>query len=153
MAEHAINTQIIDAVGETGLDVAGHAPQLSHAYLDTLMAETTGLMMNQAVMSQQSAQTAGNASLTAACAKILRVPLGKPVSQSTVIPAAVGSPLDHRGLSSAGIQGHYSKARSAINTLKHDLRKAKIHRENASDFLDSLADLAKPANAENGSTH
>ena len=146
MTSHATNSQIVDSVCETELEVLGHSPKLAMAYLDTLMAETTGLMMNQAVVSQQNAQTAGNASLTATCAKILRVPTNRPLPQPATAPKSYLA-LANQGDVGAGIQGHFSKAKSAINNLKNDLRKAEFNHLNACELLDSLADLAKPAGA------
>lgn len=153
MAQHTTNTQIVDSVCETDLEVLGQAPHLSAAYLDTLMAETTGLMMNQAVVVQQNAQTSGNASLTAACAKILRGPGEPSQPQPEESPRPFVSPLAGQKQLGATIQGDYSRAKSAINALKSNLRKAEFNRQNATDFLESLADLAEPTNSGNGTAH
>ena len=96
MSEHLTNTQIVDSVNESNLETLGHSGALSMGYLDVVMAQTTGQMMNQAVTTQQNARIAGSASLIMACAKILQTP-GKPPIQPVTVERGPVSPLADQG--------------------------------------------------------
>lgn len=142
MSDYPTNSQIVDSVGETNGQVLGNSPSFSMGILDTLMAETTGLMMNQAVVTQQNARISGSASLTAACAKMLRTPTRRQ-PEPPQPPAKPVSPLANQGQVQADISVNFTQAQSAINSLKQDLNEAENNRQNARDFLRSLANRTK----------
>jgi hypothetical protein len=84
-----VNTQINDSVVDALNHTLGNAPAEGMGLLDTVMAETVGMLMHNAVSAQQNSQMIGNAALTATCAKMLEVPFPSPSKTKPVHP---GSP-------------------------------------------------------------
>jgi hypothetical protein len=76
--EGNVNSQITDSVTQVMTHVVGHAPSETKGMLDTLMAETIGMAMYNAVTNQHNAQMASNASVIAACARMLKSPTAMP---------------------------------------------------------------------------
>jgi hypothetical protein len=74
MPEHEdlVNTQIRDAVQFLNETTIGQAAAHSTGLIDTLMAETIGMAMYNAVNTQHNAQMIGSAAVAASCAKMLR---------------------------------------------------------------------------------
>lgn len=74
MPEHEdmVNTQIRDAVQFSNDTTIGQAAAHSTGMIDTLMAETIGMAMYNAVNTQYNAQMIGSAAIAASCAKMLR---------------------------------------------------------------------------------
>lgn len=70
--EDMVNTQIRDAVQFSNDTTMGHAAAHSTSMIDTLMAETIGMAMYNAVNTQHNAQMIGSAAIAASCAKMLR---------------------------------------------------------------------------------
>jgi len=71
--ENLVNTQIRDSVQFANHTVTGHAASQSASMLDTLMAETIGMAMYNAVNTQHNAQMVSSAAVAASCAKMLKV--------------------------------------------------------------------------------
>ncbi len=72
----SVNSQILDSVADTVTIATGLAPSQSFGMLDTVMIETLGMAMYNAVSRQQGGSMVGSAAVTAACAKMLGTPLG-----------------------------------------------------------------------------
>lgn len=78
MPEGTVNSQIVDSVANVVTLTGGTAPAQAFAMLDTVMIETLGMAMYNAVSRQQGASMIGSAAVTAACAKMLGTPFGSP---------------------------------------------------------------------------
>ncbi len=74
MNDGTMNTQVIDAATTTAALLTGQAPSQATGILDTVMAETLGMSMHNAVMRQQADGMVGAAAVTATCAKMLQAP-------------------------------------------------------------------------------
>lgn len=141
MGDHLTNTQIVDSVSESNAQNLGHGPALAQVMLDTLAVQTTGLMMNQAVNTQQQARTSSSAALTAACSKMLKAsPQPEPVIKP---PRGPVSPLD------TPVDRHYREARNTIDHLNQTLTNAKENSQQARRSLRNIANLTK-ADIRNG---
>jgi len=96
MPEGTVNSQITDAVTQTVATVLGNSSAETKSMLDALMAETVGMAMYNAVTNQHNAQMVSNASMTAACARMLKTPFPAPSSASVSAPtvtAVAPSPI------------------------------------------------------------
>jgi hypothetical protein len=67
-----MNTRIIDSVTTNAALLTGQAPSQAFGILDTVMAETLGMSMHNAVMRQQADGMVNAAAMTATCAKMLQ---------------------------------------------------------------------------------
>lgn len=76
MSDGTVNSQIVDSVSSVVALNGGTAPAQAFAMLDTVMIETLGMAMYNAVSRQQGASMIGSAAVTAACAKMLGTPFG-----------------------------------------------------------------------------
>lgn len=70
-----VNGMILDSVADTVTINTAFAPSQSFAMLDTVMIETLGMAMYNAVSRQQGGSMVGAAAVTAACAKMLQAPI------------------------------------------------------------------------------
>jgi len=96
MAEGTVNSQITDSVTQTIAAVLGNSSAETKSMLDALMAETVGMAMYNAVTNQHNAQMVSNASMTAACARMLKTPFPAPPSSQPSTPtvtAVTPSPI------------------------------------------------------------
>ncbi len=73
--ESTTNSQITDSVTQSNTTVIGQAPASTQGLLDTVMAETIGMSMHNAVTAQQNSQMMGNAAVAATCARLLKAPV------------------------------------------------------------------------------
>lgn len=73
--EGTVNDQITDSLSQTMTHIVGNSSAETKSMLDTLMAETVGMAMYNAVTNQHNAQMVSNASVIAACARMLKVPI------------------------------------------------------------------------------
>jgi hypothetical protein len=73
-----VNDQIVDSVTGVVTLLSGNAPSQAFSMLDTVLVETIGMAMYNAVNRQQNSGMTGNAAVTAACAKMLAVPFPLP---------------------------------------------------------------------------
>lgn len=76
MSDNLVNGQIVDSVADVITLTHGTAPSQAFAMLDTVMVETLGMAMYNAVSRQQGSSMIGSAAVTAACAKMLATPFG-----------------------------------------------------------------------------
>lgn len=96
MADGTVNAQVTDSVTQAYVGVVGAAPSESAGLLDTLMAETIGMAMYNAVTTQHNAQMVSTASVTAACARMLKTPFAAPpvmVSPKPIVLAVTPAPV------------------------------------------------------------
>jgi Killing trait len=70
----SVNSQIVDSVSDVTTLASGLAPTQAFGMLDTVMTETLGMAMYNAVSRQQGASMIGSAATTAVCAKMLSTP-------------------------------------------------------------------------------
>lgn len=141
----AVNTQISDSVSDSIATVLGNAPTQGFSLLDTVMAETVGMMMHNAVTAQQNAQMVGSAAVTATCAKMLQAqPASSPGPSPS--PPIFSPPVSPSGSTSAASQN----ARQAIGQLARNMETSAADEAKAKALLQELADAAK-ADAEKGS--
>jgi hypothetical protein len=84
-----VNHQITDSVTQTMAHVVGHSPSETKSMLDTLMAETIGMAMYNAVTNQHNAQMVSNATVVAACARMLKAPIAIPPVVPAVPPVII----------------------------------------------------------------
>jgi len=142
---NAVNSQISDSVSNAVATVLGNAPSQGFSLLDTVMAETVGMMMHNAVTAQQNAQMVGSAAVTATCAKMLQAqPSSSPgPTPSPPIFSPPASPPS--GSAQAG-----EEARAALKKLARDVETSAADEAKAKALLQELADTAK-ADAEKGS--
>lgn len=87
MPDSVVNAQITDSISQTIAAVVGNSPAETKSMLDTLMAETIGMAMYNAVTNQHNAQMVSNASMTASCARMLKTPFAIPPVVRGIIPS------------------------------------------------------------------
>ena len=118
-----VNHQITDSVTQTMAHVVGHSPSETKSMLDTLMAETIGMAMYNAVTNQHNAQLVSNATVVAACARMLKAPIAMPPVVAavppvilSVTPASIPPQADQTiTVVATGLQTGFS-----VNILKED---------------------------------
>ncbi len=140
-AQSQVNDQVSDSVVEANTTVLGNAPAGSQGLLDTVMAETIGMMLHNAVTAQHNAQMVSSAAVTAACARILRS--GGGVAPSPVVKVTTPDapkPADNNDASKIAQTG-----RDAKQALAALLSEAQVASRNASDAQDHLRNLAGQA--------
>jgi hypothetical protein len=100
-----VNSQIVDSVSDVVTLTGGIAPAQAFGMLDTVMVETLGMAMYNAVNRQQGASMIGSAAVTAACAKMINANLPTPGIVPPLPPraapcrsAARAAAVAHRGL-------------------------------------------------------
>lgn len=84
-----VNGQILDCVADTVTIGTGMAASQAFSMLDTVMVETLGMAMYNAVSRQQSSSMVGSAAVTAACARMLGaqvIAAPKPPVPPVIIP-------------------------------------------------------------------
>ena len=69
-----VNSQVTDAITQTGVSVVAGAAAQSMGLLYQVMAQSTGLLMQNAVTSQGSFQQLNTALVATACREIMAVP-------------------------------------------------------------------------------
>ena len=137
----AVNSQISDSVSDAVATILGNAPSQGFSLLDTVMAETVGMMMHNAVTAQQNAQMIGNAAVTATCAKMLQAQASSSPGP-TPSPPIFSPPSSPPGAGQAG-----ANARTAIKQLARDMETSAADEAKAKALLQELAETAK-ADAE-----
>lgn len=115
------NSQVIDATTSVLAMTAGHSPAQSFAMLDTVLLESLGMAMYNAVNRQQSASMLSTAAVTAACAKMLGVPYPMPAPPAFSPPPAPNvSPLPgpgSNGTDTSSAVDIFAKAQKDVNAL------------------------------------
>lgn len=124
-----VNGQIIDSTSSIVTLLTGQAPSQSFGMLDAVMVETMAMAMHNAVNRQQSAGMIGSAAVTAACAKLLAVPVppfvppppAPPPVLPTLPPLPGPTPV---APPEARVAAASATAESAIDTLKAEAAQA-----------------------------
>lgn len=145
----AVNSQINDSVSTTIAEVLGNAPAQAFGMLDTVMAETVGMLMHNAVTAQQNAQMTGNAAVTATCAKMLSVQPTSPAAKKTSPPPFTPPIFSPPGSPANPVRSQGAAAKEAIQNLADDLDSATKEEQQARAMLQELSDIAK-ADAQEG---
>jgi hypothetical protein len=133
MSDGTMNTRIVDSVTTNATLLTGQAPSQAFGILDTVMAETLGMSMHNAVMRQQADGMVSAAATTAACAKMLQTPytitlpplppippLG-PQIEPVIPPPASPSPAPMAAITQAVVDGE-----AALAALKNQFAEAQI---------------------------
>lgn len=152
MSDGTTNNQIVDSVTTTGLLVGGQAPSQSFGMLDTVMAETLGMAMHNAVMRQQASGTVNAAAVTAACARMLQVPTQfggpppPPVPPLPPIPPGIQpiQPTPPSPPSPNGISEALARAKAAINVILNGVAAGTKEETDAKQALASLNQATTP---------
>lgn len=140
----AVNSQVTDSVTTTIANVLGNAPAQGFGLLDTVMAETVGMMMHNAVTAQQNAQMVGNAAVTATCAKMLQVQATTTKKSSNASPPPFSPPIfSPPGSPNNPINKNAQTAKTAIQNLSNELENSASEEEKARAMLQELSDVAK----------
>jgi len=84
-----VNDQITDSITQSIGAVVGSSPSETKSMLDTLMAETVGMAMYNAVTNQHNVQLVSNASVIAACARMLKAPTASSLPYRAIPPVIV----------------------------------------------------------------
>jgi hypothetical protein len=131
-----VNSQIIDSINSTTAHTVGHSSAESQGLLDTLMAETIGMAMYNAVTSQHNAQMVSTASVTAACARMLKIPsmispatpIAQPVITSITSKATGGSDCIYAepGDQTIEIAGHHFPTDPTISIFDSKFNKLAV---------------------------
>lgn len=104
--------------------------------LDTVMAETLGMSLHNAVMTQQNAQMSATAAVTATCAKMLQMPL---LSGSSSTSSAASMPQNATTAgptNSSSSVSSSSGTSSSVDTNAVALAPKPLEMENPGDTLD-----------------
>jgi hypothetical protein len=150
MSEGTTNNQIVDSVTTASLLVGGQAPSQSFGMLDTVMAETLGMAMHNAVMRQQASGTVNAAAVTAACARMLQVPtqFGGPLpppdpplppTPPGILPIQPTPPPSPNGISEA-----LARAKAAINVILNGVQTGSQEEAEANKALATLNQATTP---------
>jgi hypothetical protein len=121
----SVNGQIVDSVADVVTLNSGLAPTQAFGMLDTVMTETLGMAMYNAVSRQQGSSMIGSAATTAVCAKMLSTPFPFEVPAPPPAPAPTGGvqplhapPPKPPKPASVIIAAAKAEGESAIDTLK-----------------------------------
>jgi len=146
-----VNTQVIDSVTDTNTTIIGNAPAEGFALLDTVMAETVGMLMHNAVNTQTNAQMIGNAAVTATCARMLSVPAPVPTLKPDIPILPIFSPSGGSPSDSSPPTGSPApiNVTPALNQLAKDAATAGSDEALAMKNLQALADAARNGTATN----
>jgi len=144
-----VNHQIVDSVADVVTLNSGHAPAHAFGMLDTVMTDTLGMTMYNAVSRQQGASMIGSAAVTAACARMVSVPFPvvvAPPPEPPPPPAVdpLPPPPPDPMPSSAIIAAATAQAEAAIATLKFEADQASADAEEVSLSLAQIAEDAVP---------
>jgi hypothetical protein len=154
MDQGSVNGQIVDSVADVVTLNNGIAPTQAFGMLDSVMTETLGMAMYNAVSRQQGSSMIGSAATTAVCAKMLSAPFPfeMPPSPPPPPPPPAGGiqPLDPpppkppRAAAAAIIAAAKAEGESAIDALKAEEAGLATSAAAARDALEQLTAEAAP---------
>lgn len=101
--EFDVNSQITDSVTQVVSNAIGQGSSQSMAMINTVMAETLGMFMHNAVNAQHNSQMIGTASTTSTCARMLGISEGIPPDKGSPGPPGPQGPKGDPG--SQGLRG------------------------------------------------
>jgi hypothetical protein len=145
----SVNGQIVDSVADVVTLNSGLAPTQAFGMLDTVMTETLGMAMYNAVSRQQGSSMIGSAATTAVCAKMLSAPFPHDVPPSPPPPTPGGvQPLDPPPFKPKPAPVIIAEAKAegewAIDTLKTEEQGLSRNAAQARDALEQLTADAAP---------
>lgn len=144
-----VNDQVVDSVNSVTTLISGQSPAHAFAMLDTVMVETMGMAMYNAVNRQQNAGMVNSAAVTAACARMLNAypPYTPPPPPPAPVPPVV-NPLPGptpAPSSEAVVQTAFSQGTQAIATLQGVAEATNTVAQEAQADLKTLAQQASAA--------
>jgi hypothetical protein len=98
MDQGSVNGQIVDSVADVVALNSGIAPTQAFGMLDSVMTETLGMAMYNAVSRQQGSSMIGSAATTAVCAKMLSAPFPFEIPPPPPPPPAPPAPPPSGGV-------------------------------------------------------
>lgn len=114
-----VNDQVTDSVNSVTTLISGQSPAQAFAMLDTVMVETMGMAMYNAVNRQQNSAMVSSAAVTAACARMLSAyPMVTPPAPPlppTILPLPGPPPSAPPAVV---VETAFSQGTEAITTLK-----------------------------------
>ncbi len=141
-----VNDQVVDSVNSITTLISGQSPAHAFAMLDSVMVETLGMAMYNAVNRQQNAGMVNSAAVTAACARMLNAqapytpPPPPPVPTPPVVnplPGPTPAPSND-----AVVKTAFSQGTAAITTLQGVAEATSTVAQEAQADLKSLAQQA-----------
>jgi hypothetical protein len=144
-----VNARIVDSVAVNATLLTGQSPSQAFGMLDTVMAETLGMAMHNAVMRQQAGSMVSSAAVTAACAKMLQAPITISVSPPPPPPPPphvdkLDPPPPSPQPPSVTIATAVADGEAAIDTLKVEAESTSGDAAKAQAGLAQLAQAAAP---------
>ncbi len=135
--DSTVNSQITDSVTQGNTTVVGQSVSVTQGMLDTVMAETIGMGLYNAVSAQQSSQMTSHAAVTTACARMLQAPIPIKTPPPTPPPEKSVTPLEEPTPESREqqIAAASEKAETAIQDL------LRLEQETAQTTQDAKTDL------------
>ncbi|HEU0099461.1 MAG TPA: RebB family R body protein [Allosphingosinicella sp.] len=156
MDQGSVNGQIVDSVADVVTLSSGIAPTQAFGMLDSVMTETLGMAMYNAVSRQQGSSMIGSAATTAVCAKMLSTPFAFEIPSPPPPPA----PLPSGGIqplhppppkpprpASAVIAAAKAEGEWAIDVLKAEETGLSLNAAAAREALEQLTAEAAPSPA------
>lgn len=144
-----VNDQVIDSVNSVTTLISGQSPAHAFAMLDSVMVETLGMAMYNAVNRQQNAGMVNSAAITAACARMLNAqapytppppPPAPPPPVVNPLPGPTPAPSND-----AVVKTAFSQATEAISALQGVAEATNSTAQEAQADLKSLAQQASAA--------
>jgi hypothetical protein len=144
-----INARILDSVAVNAGLVTGQSPSQAFGMLDTVMAETLGMAMHNAVLRQQAGSMVNSAAVTAACAKMLQTPYAVDITPAPPHPTPPPKPdpvdpPDKPVAPSMAIAAAVQEGEQAVRFLKREGEEAAAVQKEATDGLSQIAQDAAP---------
>ena len=138
-----LNDQVVDGVAQTDELTAGIAAPCSQALVDTVMSETIGMLMHNAVTSQHNAQMVGAAAVTSACGYLLRVAPQTPAQNPKVTKLKPVQPSE--GKRSESMANTVMDVERGLTDLELQQRQAQQNANEATKRLAEFSDQAADA--------
>lgn len=140
-----VNSQIVDSVTGLVTLLAGQSAASAMGMLDVVMTETLGMSMHNAVTRQQNNHMTSSAAITAACAKMLQVPFGRP-APAPLLPLKDpnGGGLPNPPDAASAIARSYVDAEAAVAALRREASAAGRNVATAEKDLQNIVTQATP---------
>jgi len=136
-----VNSQITDSVTQVVSLLTGEAPSQSMGMLDTVLLETLGMAMHNAVSRQQHSHMTSAAAVTAACARMLQArPPGPPPPPPPKPP--VVHPVPSPGGVAVDIARNTAEAERSVEALRRDAATSGAETAAVQAGLDAIAKAA-----------
>lgn len=143
-----VNSQIVDATTSIVTLAAGQSPSQAFAMLDTVLLETLGIAMYNAVNRQQGAGMLSAAAVTSTCAKMLSVPFPVATTETTpttTTPPSVSplpSPPRETLSPAAVVAAATTEAENALAAMKQQAEDTQKEAQKVQQDMQKLAEAA-----------